>query len=84
MDKTNRKCWLTFEGACKDQPCIWKLAQAHPEVCFDIRQASVGQEVGIMALALTGEAEAIDEAVAYLQSLGVRVDPVEGGSLVAG
>ncbi len=84
MAKIEQKYWLTFEGACKDQPCVWKLSQAFPEVVFDIRQASVGQEVGIMALRFEGEEAQISEAVVFLRELGVRVEPVEGGSLVEG
>ena len=79
-----RKCWLTFEGVCKDKPCIWQMSRKYPEVSFDIRQASVGGEIGIMALKLEGDSKQIEAAIAYLEELGVRVDPVEGGSLVAG
>ena len=82
--KSERKCWLTFEGGCQDKPCIWQMAQKFPNVVFDIRQASVGQQIGIMALKFTGEEQQIDGAVAFLEELGVKVDPVEGGSLVAG
>ena len=82
--KTTRKCWLTFEGGCQDQPCLWKMSRQFPEVSFDIRQASGGQRIGIMALQFEGEEQQIDAALAYLQAMGVKVDPVEGGSLVAG
>ena len=85
MPQASRKCWLTFEGGCQDQPVIWQLSQAFPTVQFDVRQASVSQKIGIMALQFTAEdAEQIDAAVAFLESKGVRVDPVEGGSLVVG
>lgn len=82
--KTTRKCWLTFEGGCQDQPCLWKMSRQFPDVSFDIRQASVGQQIGIMALKLEGDDKQIDGAIAFLEELGVKVDPVEGGSLVAG
>lgn len=84
MAKTTRKCWLTFEGGCQDQPCIWKMSRKYPEVVFDVRQASVGQQIGIMALKFEGEEKDVDGALRYLQEMGVRIDPVEGGSLVAG
>jgi len=82
MAKTVRKCWLTFEGGCQDEPCIWKMSRQFPDVKFDIRQASVGQQIGIMALKFEGEEQEIDGAVTLLREMGVRVDPVEGGSLV--
>lgn len=80
-----RKCWLTFEGGCQDQPVIWQLSQAYPTVKFDIRQASVGQKIGIMALQFSADdEEKLEAAVKFLEDQGVRVDPVEGGSLVVG
>lgn len=81
----SRKCWLTFEGGCQDQPVLWQLSQAYPTVQFDVRQASVSQKIGIMALQFTAESQDdLDAAIAFLKDKGVRVDPVEGGSLVAG
>ncbi|MBB6430942.1 NIL domain-containing protein [Algisphaera agarilytica] len=81
----SRKCWLTFEGGCQDQPVIWQLSQAFPAVQFDVRQASVSQQIGIMALQFTAEdEEQLEAAIAFLVDKGVRVDPVEGGSLVVG
>ncbi len=84
MPTTTRKAWLTFEGGCQDQPCIWEMSRAFPDVKFDIRQAHVGAKIGVMALQFTGDADEIEQAVAFLENKGVRIDPVEGGSLVAG
>jgi hypothetical protein len=60
------------------------MSRKYPEVVFDVRQASVGQQIGIMALKFEGEEKDVDGALRYLQEMGVRIDPVEGGSLVAG
>lgn len=85
MPQSSRKCWLTFEGGCQDQPVIWQLSQAFPDVKFDVRQASVSQKIGIMALQFTADdEEKLNAAIQFLQDKGVRVDPVEGGSLVVG
>lgn len=81
---TTRKCWLTFESGRQNQPCLWKMTRAYPDVVFDIRQASVQKDIGIMAVLFEGEDDQIDAALKYLVELGVKVDPVEGGSLVAG
>ena len=51
---------------------------------FDIRQASVQKDIGIMAVLFTGEEQEIQAALDFLVSQEVKVDPVEGGSLVAG
>jgi len=84
MPQLTRKCWLTFEGGCQDEPCLWKMSREYPGVAFDIRQASVGKDIGVMALQFTGDEDDVQAALEFLQSLGVKVDPVEGGSLVAG
>ncbi len=84
MSKATRKVWLPFEGGCQDEPVIWKLSQEYPNVIFDIRQASIGKAIGIMALELSGKEKQLDKAIKFLQSNGVKVDPVEGGSLVEG
>lgn len=82
MSTTTRKCWLTFEGACRDEPCVWNMSRKYPDVEFDIRQASVGDHVGIMAIQFRGEAADVQAAIDLLRNMGVRIDPVEGGSLV--
>lgn len=82
MHTITRKCWLTFEGPCRDEPCVWKMSRQYPDVEFDIRQASVGDRVGIMAIQFRGEENEVQAALDLLRKMGVRVDPVEGGSLV--
>jgi len=84
MAQVTRKVWLTFEGGRQNEPCLWKMVRKFPEVMFDIRQASVQKDIGIMAVLFTGAETQIEAALAYLVELGVKVDPVEGGSLVAG
>jgi len=84
MAQIKRRCWLTFEGGCQDQPCIWEMSRKHPAVVFDIRQAKVGKDMGVMALEFEGDEDEVLAAFDDLRSKGVRVDPVEGGDLVAG
>ena len=60
------------------------MTQRYPDVRFDVRQASVGKDIGIMALKFDGEEDQVNGALQYLKEMGVRIDPVEGGSLVAG
>jgi ABC-type methionine transport system ATPase subunit len=84
MPKITNKSWLTFEGGKQNQPCLWKMATRFPGVMFDIRQASVQADIGIMAVLFEGEEDEVKAAQAYLVEQGVRVDPVEGGSNVAG
>lgn len=84
MPTTNRKCWITFEAGRQNEPILWRMSRQFPEVVFDIRQASVQKDIGIMAVLFEGDADEIQSALDYLKSQGVKVDPVEGGDLVAG
>jgi L-aspartate semialdehyde sulfurtransferase ferredoxin len=84
MADITSKSWLTFEGGHQNEPCLWKMSTTFPAVKFDIRQASVQKDIGIMAVLFTGPEDDVNAALNYLVELGVKVDPVEGGSLVAG
>ena len=78
MPTTTRKCWLTFEGGKQNEPCLWNMTRRFPGVVFDIRQASVQQDIGIMAALFEGEEAEVHSALDYLVEQGVKVDPVEG------
>ena len=84
MTDYTRKCWLTFESGRQNEPCLWKMSTKYPGVMFDIRQASVQKDIGVMAVLFDGPQDSVQAALDYLVELGVKVDPVEGGSLVAG
>lgn len=78
MNKVSRKYWITFPTRREvERPIIWEMCRAFPDVIFDIRQASVQHEIGIMAILLEGEIAQVDGAVAFLQKSGVQVDPIE-------
>jgi len=53
------------------------MSQKFPSVSFDIRQASVQHEIGIMAVLLTGEQSQVNGAIDFLRSRGVTVEPIE-------
>ncbi|HMO26916.1 MAG TPA: NIL domain-containing protein [Tepidisphaeraceae bacterium] len=77
-DKSSRRCWLTFPTRRQvEQPIIWQMSRKFPDVSFDIRQASVNQEIGIMAVLFVGDAAELDGAIAFLRESGVTVEPIE-------
>ena len=74
----SKRCWFTFPTRSQvEQPIIWQMSQRYPEVSFDIRQASVQNEIGIMAVLLTGEESQVKAAIDFLRSKGVTVEPIE-------
>jgi len=78
MAQFSKRSWFTFPTRNQvEQPIIWEMSRKFPEVIFDIRQASVQNEIGIMAVLLTGEESEVLGAIAYLRSRGVTVEPIE-------
>jgi ABC-type methionine transport system ATPase subunit len=73
-----KRCWFTFPTRTQvEKPIIWQMSRKFPDVSFDIRQASVQNEIGIMAVLLTGEPDQVQGAIDFLRSSGVTVEPIE-------
>ena len=78
MPHISRKFWFTFPTKSQVQrPVIWEMSRQFPDVVFDIRQASVQDEIGIMAVLLEGESEQVRSAVEFCRTAGLKVDPIE-------
>jgi L-aspartate semialdehyde sulfurtransferase ferredoxin len=73
---TQRRLWLMFPPKLIKEPLIWKLGQKF-KVVTNIRQASITDEVGIVCLELDGKREEVKAAIAWMEKLGVNVEPVE-------
>jgi ABC-type methionine transport system ATPase subunit len=74
----SKRCWFTFPTRKQvEQPIIWQMSRRFPDVSFDIRQASVQNEIGIMAVLLSGSEPDVKEAIDFLRSKGVTVEPIE-------
>jgi hypothetical protein len=74
----SRRCWFTFPTRSQvEQPIMWQMSRKFPEMMFDIRQASVQNEIGIMAVLLSGTEKDVTAAIEFLRSKGVMVEPIE-------
>ena len=74
----SKRCWFTFPTRSEvEQPIIWQMSRKFPDVMFDIRQASVQNEIGIMAVLLSGKEEDVKAAMEFMRSKGVTVEPIE-------
>src|ERR1700722_2609744 len=78
----SKRCWFTFPARSQvEQPIIWEMSQKFPRVSFDIRQASVNNEIGIMAVLLNGSEAEVTAAMEFLRGRG---GPARGGFPAAG
>lgn len=74
--KEKRRFWLTYPTRLITSPVIWQLSQKFP-IVFNVRQASVTDEIGILCLELEARRSEIKAAIAWLEKQGVKVEPVE-------
>jgi ABC-type methionine transport system ATPase subunit len=70
------KFYLTYPKKLVKEPLIYWVAKKF-DLVFNIRSASVSEEIGIIALELDGAAAEIDRAVTWLREQGVTVEPIE-------
>ena len=74
--KETRRFWLTVPAKIVQRPIIWELGHKF-KLVTNIGQASVTSELGIVSLSVEGERSEIKKAIAWLEKLGVKVEPVE-------
>jgi L-aspartate semialdehyde sulfurtransferase ferredoxin len=70
------KLYLTYPKKLVRAPLIWQATRDF-DLVFNIRSASVSEEVGIIAIELDGAEAAIEGAIAWLREQGVTVEPIE-------
>jgi len=71
-----QKFYLTYPQRLVREPLIYQLSRKF-DVVFNVRGASVNEEIGIIALELDGDPDVIEAAVAWLREQGVTVEPIE-------
>src|SRR5207245_8690122 len=70
------KFYLTYPKKLVKQPLIYQMSRKF-ELVFNVRSASVSEEIGIIALELDGRQEEIEAAVEWFRAQGVTVEPIE-------
>jgi ABC-type methionine transport system ATPase subunit len=70
------KLYLTYPKKLVREPLIWRATRDF-DLVFNIRSASVSEEIGIIAIELDGSKAAIEGAIAWLREQGVTVEPIE-------
>ena len=65
-----------YPGRLITRPIIHELAHKF-NLITNIRQASVTSEIGLVSLELEGSRADIKKSIAWMERLGVKVEPVE-------
>jgi L-aspartate semialdehyde sulfurtransferase ferredoxin len=70
------RLWLMYPPKLITTPVIWQLGHKF-KVTTNVRQASVTDEIGIVCLELNGKRSEIKASIKWLESMGVKVEPIE-------
>ena len=76
MATETTRLWLMYPARLITRPIIYELGRKF-EVVTNLRQASVTPEVGVVSIEIEGERAEIKNAIAWLEELGIKVEPVE-------
>ena len=76
MSNETIRLWLMYPARLITRPIIYELGRQF-QVVTNVRQASVTPEVGIVSIELEGERKEIKKSIAWLEEIGIKVEPVE-------
>lgn len=73
----NRRVRLSFEADLVKRPVVYELGKKF-NIVTNIRMADVEESFGWVVLELEGDEAEIERGLAWVSSVGVRVDPAAG------
>ncbi len=76
MARVRKRIYLTYPAGLVREPLVCRM-YSELRVEFNLRTASVTDEIGIIGLELHGEPAEIEAAIEFFRSRGVRVEAIE-------
>jgi len=71
-----KRLYLTYPRELVQEPLIYQVGHLY-KVVTNIRQASISDKMGLVALEMEGEPEEIEKAIQFFIDKGVEVEPIE-------
>jgi len=71
-----KRVYLTYPKEQVKEPLLYNVAKLF-DVVTNIRQATVSDTIGLVALELDGAEDQIEKAIEYFIGKGVKVEPIE-------
>ncbi len=71
-----KRYYLTYPKELVKEPILYYVGQKF-KVVTNIRQATVTDAIGLVALELEGAEDEIEKAVKFFRDKGVKVEPIE-------
>ncbi len=76
MDRIHERYYLSYPRTLIREPILYHLVKKF-DLIFNIRGASVSEEMGLVALEFEGTSDQIERAIQWLRQSGVTVEPIE-------
>ena len=71
-----RRVYLTYLGDVMKEPVIYEMGHKY-KVVTNIRGATIKDDIGLVTLEVTGDDAELDRALSWIESKGVKVEPIE-------
>src|ERR1035441_6353524 len=76
MDHIHERYYLSYPRALIKEPILYQLVKKF-DLVFNIRGASVSEDMGLVAVEFEGSLDQIERAIEWLRQTGVTVEPIE-------
>ncbi|MGA2410051.1 MAG: NIL domain-containing protein [Candidatus Binataceae bacterium] len=76
MERIRERYYLSYPRTLIREPILYQLVKKF-DLVFNIRGASVSEEMGLVAVEFEGTAEQIERGIAWLRQTGLTVEPIE-------
>ena len=76
MERTRERYYLSYPKVLIKEPLLYQVVKKF-DLVFNIRGASVSEDMGLVAVEFEGTPEQIERALAWLRQTGVTVEPIE-------
>lgn len=71
-----RRVYLTYLGDVMKEPVIYEMGHKF-KVVTNIRGATIKEDIGLVTLEVSGDDPELDRALKWIESKGVKVEPIE-------
>ena len=76
MDRIHERYYLSYPRTLIKEPILYQLVKRF-DLIFNIRGASVSEDMGLVAVEFEGSTDQIERAIEWLRQTGVTVEPIE-------
>src|ERR1700733_1823346 len=76
MERIRERYYLSYPRTLIREPILYQLVKKF-DLVFNIRGASVSEEMGLVAVEFEGTTDQIERAIVWMRQTGLTVEPIE-------